>query len=65
LYVDARAGCAGGPRSRLLPGVLHVRDQFDAGFLELGDVLEAADRQAQVQFGEKRLEEVGEAFAPP
>ena len=39
-----------------------IRGWLAAGVLETGQVLEAADRQAQVEFGEKRLQEVGQAF---
>ena len=39
-----------------------VDDLFDTGLLEGRDVLESADRQAQIEFGQEGLQIVGQAF---
>ena len=41
---------------------MQIHDRFAARFHDAGDVIEATDRHAQVQFGEERVQEVGEAF---
>ena len=41
---------------------MQIHGRFAASFLEAGDVLEATDRHAQVQFGEERFQEVGQAL---
>ena len=44
-------------------GLMHGR--FAACFPQGGDVLETADRQTQIEFGQERLQEVGQALRTP
>ena len=46
-------------------GLLAGKYAFAAGLLECGDVLESADGQREVEFGEEGLQVVVQALAPP
>jgi hypothetical protein len=53
------------PRGNLAIESLASKYPFAASLLESGDVLESADCQREIEFGEEGLQVVGQALAPP
>jgi hypothetical protein len=63
IFDDDRYWIVAKPRNRCEESLLQIYDRFAARLLEAGDVLEPADRHAQVQLREERVQEVSQALA--